>query len=68
MNIERKSLASTSRSLGHRLRVIPVRGYDKALKRVLTLLEDDMALAPALGDSLLSALSELGIQRRLNCR
>jgi len=51
-----------TRRLGHRLRVIPVRGYDRPLKRMLKLLEADMALAPTLGDSLVSALAELGIQ------
>jgi CHAD domain-containing protein len=49
-----------SRHLGKLIKVIPVRGYDKAAERILQILESDLGLTPVEDSLLLTALDALG--------
>jgi CHAD domain-containing protein len=52
----------TAHQLENRLRLAPIKGYRKPLRRTARLLEQGMALAPAREDLLLLALEALGRQ------
>ncbi len=61
--IEKNSVLAPTRKqplgLGERVRVLPVKGYDKPLHHVLKVLEDALGLAPAQDDLMLTALAAL---------
>jgi len=51
-----------TRRLGSRVRVVPVKGYDRDLERVLGVLRDEMGLQAAEEDLMIAAVRALGLQ------